>query len=442
VQPDFYPALALIVLAVAGAIGWLLLWRRVRAREMDDSSRQQQLLDRFEQLDRSQERDAKLYREEFSRNREEAGAAAKAQREELAASLKNVSDSTFKWLGEISASLRGQLEQVVNQSGKLADKVDLRLKELQQDNAQQIEKMRATVDEKLQGTLERRLGESFQLVSERLERVHQGLGQMQQLASDVGGLQRVLTNVKTRGGWGEVQLGNLLEQVMTPEQFTRNVKTREGSNEMVDFAVRLPGDENGQPVWLPIDAKFPIEDYQRLTNAQENADAVATEEAMKSLETQLRKSARDICAKYINPPRTTDFALMFLPTEGLYAEAIRRVGLVDQVQRECRVVFAGPTTLVALLNSLQMGFRTLAIQKSSSEVWSLLAAVKAEFGKFGGILDGVKKKLQEASNKIEEVDIRSRAITKKLRDVEASPSNPEPLLPDLLPNEIDEGDEV
>lgn len=409
---------------------------------MDDSSRQQQLLDRFEQLDRSQERDAKLYREEFSRNREEAGAAAKAQREELAASLKNVSDSTFKWLGEISASLRGQLEQVVNQSGKLADKVDLRLKELQQDNAQQIEKMRATVDEKLQGTLERRLGESFQLVSERLERVHQGLGQMQQLASDVGGLQRVLTNVKTRGGWGEVQLGNLLEQVMTPEQFTRNVKTREGSNEMVDFAVRLPGDENGQPVWLPIDAKFPIEDYQRLTNAQENADAVATEEAMKSLETQLRKSARDICAKYINPPRTTDFALMFLPTEGLYAEAIRRVGLVDQVQRECRVVFAGPTTLVALLNSLQMGFRTLAIQKSSSEVWSLLAAVKAEFGKFGGILDGVKKKLQEASNKIEEVDIRSRAITKKLRDVEASPSNPEPLLPDLLPNEIDEGDEV
>jgi DNA recombination protein RmuC len=442
VQPDFYLALALIVLAVVGAIGWLLLWRRAQTRETDNASRQQQLLDRLEQLDRAQERDAKLYREEFSRNREEAGAAAKAQREELAASLTNVSDSTFKWLGEIAASLRGQLEQVVNQSGKLADKVDLRLKELQQDNAQQIEKMRATVDEKLQGTLERRLGESFQLVSERLERVHQGLGQMQQLASDVGGLQRVLTNVKTRGGWGEVQLGNLLEQVLTPEQFMRNVKTREGSNEMVDFAVRLPGDENGQPVWLPIDAKFPIEDYQRLTNAQESGDAVAMEEAMKSLETQLRKSARDICGKYINPPRTTDFALLFLPTEGLYAEAIRRIGLVDQVQRECRVVFAGPTTLAALLNSLQMGFRTLAIQKSSSEVWNLLAAVKTEFGKFGGVLDGVKKKLQEASNKIDEVDVRSRAITKKLRDVEASPSNPEPLLPDLLPNEIDGEDEV
>jgi len=442
VQPDSYLALALIVLAVVGVIGWLLLWRRLQTRETDNASRQQQLLDRLEQLDRAQERDAKLYREEFSRNREEAGAAAKAQREELAASLTNVSDSTFKWLGEIAASLRGQLEQVVNQSGKLADKVDLRLKELQQDNAQQIEKMRATVDEKLQGTLERRLGESFQLVSERLERVHQGLGQMQQLASDVGGLQRVLTNVKTRGGWGEVQLGNLLEQVLTPEQFMRNVKTREGSNEMVDFAVRLPGDENGQPVWLPIDAKFPIEDYQRLTNAQESGDAVAMEEAMKSLETQLRKSARDICGKYINPPRTTDFALLFLPTEGLYAEAIRRIGLVDQVQRECRVVFAGPTTLAALLNSLQMGFRTLAIQKSSSEVWNLLAAVKTEFGKFGGVLDGVKKKLQEASNKIDEVDVRSRAITKKLRDVEASPSNPEPLLPDLLPNEIDGEDEV
>jgi len=442
VQPDFYLALALIVLAVVGAIGWLLLWRRAQTRETDNASRQQQLLDRLEQLDRAQERDAKLYREEFSRNREEAGAAAKAQREELAASLTNVSDSTFKWLGEIAASLRGQLEQVVNQSGKLADKVDLRLKELQQDNAQQIEKMRATVDEKLQGTLERRLGESFQLVSERLERVHQGLGQMQQLASDVGGLQRVLTNVKTRGGWGEVQLGNLLEQVLTPEQFMRNVKTREGSNEMVDFAVRLPGDENGQPVWLPIDAKFPIEDYQRLTNAQESGDAVAMEEAMKSLETQLRKSARDICGKYINPPRTTDFALLFLPTEGLYAEAIRRIGLVDQVQRECRVVFAGPTTLAALLNSLQMGFRTLAIQKSSSEVWNLLAAVKTEFCKFGWVLDGVKKKLQEASNKIDEVDVRSRAITKKLRDVEASPSNPEPLLPDLLPNENDGEDEV
>jgi len=435
VESSIYLLIGAGIAIVIGAIVWALLRRHSAPNE---KSVEQQLLERLDLIGRVQERDAKVFREEFSRNREEAGSAAKAQREELATTLKNVSDSTFKSLGEISAILRGQLEQVVTQSGKLADKVDLRLKELQQDNAQQIDRMRATVDEKLQGTLEKRLGESFKLVSDRLEQVHHGLGKMQQLASDVGGLQRVLTNVKTRGGWGEVQLGALLEQVLTPEQFERNVKTREGGGEMVDFAIKLPGDENGAPVWLPIDAKFPVEDYQRLIAAQERSDLGAIEEAMKSLETQLRKSASDICQKYINPPRTTDFALMFLPTEGLYAEAIRRVGVVEQVQRECKVVIAGPTTLAALLNSLQMGFRTLAIQKRSSEVWQLLAAVKTEFGKFGSVLDGVKKKLQEASNKIEEVDVRSRAITRRLRDVEGSPSNPQPLLPELLSDDIEE----
>ena len=404
-------------------------------------TRPRELLQRFEALDRARESDAKLFREEFSRNREEAGAAAKAQREELASTLKNVSDSTFKSLAEISAILRGQLEQVVNQSAKVADKVDLRLKELQQDNAQQIDKMRATVDEKLQGTLEKRLGESFKLVSDRLEQVHHGLGTMQQLATDVGGLQRVLTNVKTRGGWGEVQLGALLEQVLTPEQFARNVKTREGGGEMVEFAIKLPGDQNGNPVWLPIDAKFPIEDYHRLVAAQEAANLAATEEAMKNLEMALRKSAKDIRAKYINPPRTTDFAVMFLPTEGLYAEAIRRIGLVEQVQREYKVVFAGPTTLAALLNSLQMGFRTLAIQERSSEVWNLLAAVKTEFGKFGDMLDSVKKKLDQASSDMDKVAVRSRAITRKLRDVEELPSNPQPLFPELIEPEEDEGEE-
>jgi len=255
---------------------------------------------------------------------------------------------------------------------------------------------------------------------------------MQQLASDVGGLQKVLTNVKARGGWGEVQLGALLEQVLTPEQFARNVKTRDESNENVEFAIKLPGDENGAPVWLPIDAKFPTEDYHRLIAAQEKGDTNAVEESMKSLEAQLKRSAKDICQKYINPPKTTDFALMFLPTEGLYAEAIRRVGLVEQVQRDCRVVFAGPTTLAALLNSLQMGFRTLAIQKRSSEVWNLLAVVKSEFGKFGEALAGVKEKLDQAARKIEDVDVRSRAITRKLRDVEELPSNPQPLLKELL----------
>ncbi|MEP7250650.1 MAG: DNA recombination protein RmuC [Spartobacteria bacterium] len=412
-------------------------------------TRRREFHQRFESLERAQEREERILREEATRTREESANAARAQRAELSDALQKLGDSNLRSIGEIGTILKGQLETVAAQTGKLTESnearleslrsvVDLRLKQLQEDNSQQIEKMRATVDEKLQGTLEKRLGESFRMVSERLERVHQGLGAMQQLASDVGGLQRVLTNVKTRGGWGEVQLGTLLEQVLTAEQFARNVKTREGGGEMVDFAVRLPGDENGAPVWLPIDAKFPIEDYQRLIAAQETADLAATEDAMKNLELALRKSAKDICAKYINPPRTTDFAIMFLPTEGLYAEAIRRVGLVEQVQRDCRVIFAGPTTLAALLNSLQMGFRTLAIQKRSSEVWNLLASVKTEFGKFGGVLDSVKKKLQEASNKIDEVDQRSRVLNKKLRDVEESPNNPEPMLPELLGEEPEE----
>src|SRR5205809_810697 len=259
-----------------------------------------------------------------------------------------------------------------------------------------------------------------------------------QRASDVGGLQKVLTNVKTRGGWGEVQLGTLLEQLLTPEQFARNVKTREEASDHVEFAIKLPGDENGAPVWLPIDAKFPTEDYYRLIAAQEKGDMTAIDEAIKSLETQLKRSAKDICQKYINPPRTTDFALMFLPTEGLYAEAIRCVGLVEQVQRDCRVVFAGPTTLAALLNSLQMGFRTLAIQKRSSEVWNLLAGVKTEFAKFGDSLSKVKDKLDQATSDMDKVAVRSRAITKKLRDVEELPSNPQPLLPELLADEEEE----
>src|SRR5437764_2113796 len=370
------------------------------------------LLAKIELLERAQERGERMLREEMTRGREENANAAKAQREELTASLESV---------------RGI--------------VDLRLQELQKDNAQQIERMRATVDEKLQGTLEKRLGESFKLVSERLEKVHQGLGAMQQLASDVGGLQRVLTNVKTRGGWGEVQLGALLEQLLTSEQFDRNVQTRDESGERVDYAIKLPGEGNGAAVWLPIDAKFPLEDYQRLIKAQESGDSVLTDSAMKDLETQLRKSAKDICAKYINPPKTTDFALMFLPTEGLYAEAIRRVGLVEQIQRDCRVVFAGPTTLAALLNSLQMGFRTLAIQKRSSEVWNLLAGVKTEFAKFGEALSKVKDKLDQASSDMDKVAVRSRAITKRLRDVEELPSNPQPLFPELLQSQDEEGED-
>ena len=388
-----------VIGVLGGGLLVAIIFLLARRGRVDDGA----LVGKIDLLERAQERGERMLREEMARSREEGANAAKTQREELTKSLESVRSI-----------------------------VDLRLTQLQEDNSKQIDKMRATVDEKLQGTLEKRLGESFKLVSDRLEQVHQGLGAMQQLASDVGGLQRVLTNVKTRGGWGEVQLGALLEQVLTPEQFARNVKTRDESAENVEFAIKLPGDENGAPVWLPIDAKFPTEDYHRLIAAQEQGDTNAVEESMKSLEAQLKRSAKDICQKYINPPKTTDFALMFLPTEGLYAEAIRRVGLVEQVQRDCRVVFAGPTTLAALLNSLQMGFRTLAIQKRSSEVWNLLAVVKSEFGKFGEALSGVKEKLDQAARKIEDVDVRSRAITRKLRDVEELPSNPQPLLGDLL----------
>lgn len=399
------PLLYALIGLVAGATIAAVIFAITRRKRDDDA----ELIKRFELLERAQERGERLIREEMARSREENANAAKTQRGELTASLESV---------------RGI--------------VDVRLKQLHEENTGQLEKMRATVDEKLQGTLEKRLGESFKLVSERLEQVHQGLGAMRQLASDVGGLQKVLANVKTRGGWGEVQLGSLLEQVLTADQFSRNVQTRTDSAERVDFAIKLPGDENGAPVWLPIDSKFPTEDYQRLLAAQDRGDIDSIEGAMKGLETQLKKSAKDICGKYINPPRTTDFALMFLPTEGLYAEAIRRVGLVEQVQRECRVIFAGPTTLAALLNSLQMGFRTLAIQKSSSEVWNLLASVKNEFGKFGALLDGVKRKLDQASSQIDDVARKSRTIEKRLNQVEALPSNPQPLLRELLPLDDDE----
>ena len=392
------PLLYILVGLLAGGLFVAIIFFFSKRGEDDraGSEVQAELIRRMEILDRG-------LRDEFSRNREEGATVAKNQREELTKSLEGVRAI-----------------------------VDLRLKEIQQDNANQIDRMRATVDEKLQGTLEKRLGESFKLVSDRLEQVHKGLGAMQQLASDVGGLQRVLTNVKTRGGWSEWQLGVLLQEMLTPEQFAKNMKTRDDTDERVEFAIRLPGDENGAPVWLPIDAKFPMEHYERLAEAQEKADQAAVESATKTLETQLKRCAKDICEKYINPPKTTDFALLFLPSEGLYAEAIRRIGLVQNVQRDCRVTFVGPTTLAALLNSLQMGFRTLAIQKRSSEVWNLLAGVKTEFGKFGDALSAVRDKLDQAARKMEDVDVRSRALTKKLRDVEELPSNPQPMLKDLL----------
>jgi len=388
-------ALAMLLITVAFIAVLLVIRRRPTA----DYSYLKLLAESWQ---KNQERAEGMIREEISRNREEAAKQAHRSREELNNSLE-------------------LLRQAVERG----------LKEMQADNAQKLEQMRNTVEEKLEGTLEKRLGESFRQVSERLEMVHQGLGDMRNLAVGVGDLKRVLTNVKTRGGWGEVQLGALLEDILAPEQFARNVHTREGSQEVVEFAVRLPGQSEGgkECVWLPIDAKFPLEDYQRLAEAQDKADLEAVEKAAKMLEASVKSCARDISTKYLNPPLTTDFAIMYLPTEGLYAEVARRPSLAEILRRDYRVIVAGPSTFAALLNSLQMGFRTLAIQKRSSEIWALLGAVKTEFGKFGGALEGVKKKLEQAQNSMEDAARKSRAIERKLRDIEELPTGEEPPLP-------------
>jgi len=367
--------------------------------------------------------------------RKDAQDTTKQTREESAVSLRAFGDSMVKSMTDVAGVLRGQLESFSAQLVLLIESnntkhealraaVDAKLTQIQEDNGKRLEEMRKTVDEKLQGTLEKRLGESFKLVSERLEQVHKGLGEMQTLATGVGDLKKVLTNVKARGTWGEIQLGNLLEQVLSPEQYGKNIVTREGTSEAVEFAIKLPGgsEQDGGVVWLPIDAKFPMEDYRRLVEASERADADALETAGKQLELRIRSSAKEIRDKYLNPPTTTDFGIMFLASEGLYAEALRRPGLVEALQRECRVNVAGPTTLAALLNSLQMGFRTLAIQKRSSEVWSVLGAIKTEFGKFGAVIERVQRKLQEASNAIDPAARRIRAIDRKLRTVEELPA--------------------
>ena len=302
--------------------------------------------------------------------------------------------------------------------------VEESLKTLRQENAEKLEQMRRTVDEKLHETLERRLGESFKLVSERLEQVHKGLGEMQTLASGVGDLKRVLTNVKSRGIFGEVQLAALLEQVLTVEQYAANIATKPGSGERVEYAIRLPGrSDEGTPVWLPVDAKFPREDYERLVDAQERADPEAAAAAALALERRIRAEAQTIAEKYLSPPHTTDFAILFVPVEGLYAEILRRPGLFEDIQRKHRVTVAGPTNLLAFLNSLQMGFRTLALEKRSSEVWQVLGAVKTEFDKFGDVLDKVRKKLDEASNQLDNTGVRTRAITRRLKTVQALPES-------------------
>ena len=444
---------------------------------------------RMDTFEKTQERTERTVREEVARSRDESGKAARDQRQELAASFKTFGDSTAQRVIEAANAQKEQLEgfsaqlssfakasveqldgvrteyataskqlreEVVSTlksisetmaatMGEMAkiqksqlESMESRLKSMQEDNAKQLDQMRQTVDEKLQGTLEKRLGESFRQVSERLEQVHKGLGEMQTLASGVGDLKKVLTNVKTRGTWGEVQLGALLEQGLNPDQYATNVATK-SSSERVEFAIKLPGqsEDKAEVVWLPIDAKFPVEDYQRLIEAQEKADINEVDMAGKQLENRVKSCAKDISEKYLSPPMTTDFGILFLPVEGLYAEVIRRTGLAEYVQRECRVVIAGPTTLWAILNSLQMGFRTLAIQKRSSEVWSLLAAVKTEWTKYGDVLDQVQKRLQQASEAVDKAKKRSRMVDRKLRDVQELPSGEAPVLlpPDILDDE-------
>lgn len=447
--------LILILLIAAVTLLFILLKKAVQS----DPS----LLARLDAIEKAQERTERAVREEVARSREEQMTSDREQRRELTEAFKTFGDSVVQRMMDISNIQKAQLDafsekitHVTRTSGaqleamslaieKLSESnekkleairvtVEAKLESIQSDNANRLEQMRQTVDEKLQGTLEKRLGESFKQVSERLELVHKGLGEMQSLATGVGDLKKVLTNVKTRGTWGEVQLGALLEQVLNQEQFAANVGTKDGG-ERVEFAVKLPGQglDRDEVVWLPIDAKFPVEDYQRLIEAQERGDVEGVESAGKQLEIRVKACAGDISRKYLNPPRTTDFAILFLPIEGLFAEVIRRTALTEVIQRECRVVIAGPTTLWSILSSLQMGFRTLAIQKRSSEVWNLLAAVKTEWTKYGDVLDAVQKKLHQASESIEKAKIRSRAVGRKLKDVQELPVGE---VTALLPNNL------
>lgn len=356
----------------------------------------------------------------------------RAGRGELAESLARLGEQLRQTLSGLTADNEKRLNEV-------RATLDAQLRALQTDNAAQLEKMRVIVDEKLQSTLNTRLGESFKLISERLEAVQRGLGEMQSLATGVGDLKRVLSNVKTRGTFGEVQLGALLEQMLTADQYAANVATVPRSNERVEYAIRLPGQDRDAPVWLPIDCKFPIEDYQRLLDAQERADAEAAAAAAHALERRVRDEAKTIRAKYVAPPHTTDFAILFLPTEGLYAEVIRRPGLFEVLQREHRVTVAGPTTLTAILNALQMGFRTLAIERRSSEVWQLLGAVKNEFGKFTAILEAAARQVETVRNTLKKAAGKTTTIERRLRNVESlSGDESQALLGDALAAITDE----
>lgn len=374
-------------------------------------------------LEKNQERTEKTLKDEIANNREETANDSKRLREEIVNSMTKISNLQENKFDIFSKQLTVLTQTNEQKLDKMRETVEGRLKSLQEDNTKKLDQMRETVDEKLHATLEKRLGDSFKLVSERLEQVHKGLGEMQTLAVGVGDLKKVLSNVKTRGILGEIQLGNILEQLLTPDQYDKNVATKKGSRENVEYAVKFPGkDDYGEIVYLPLDSKFPLEDYHSLVDAYEHGEHAVIEKAAKFLEDTIKKCARDIRDKYIDPPYTTDFGILFLPVEGLYAEVVRRPALLEILQRDFKIMIAGPTTLSAFLNSLQMGFRTLAIEKRSSEVWGLLGAVKTEFGKFGAILERTHKQLQTASNTIEDAAKKSRTIERKLKNVQGLPS--------------------
>jgi DNA recombination protein RmuC len=395
-------ALLAVVLAKVAALS--------RSGEQPDALRS-----RLETIGMQIERLERELRAELAQARTESAQAAKTAREELASNLGEFARTLHHQLSTLTQSNEQRLEAV-------RATVEQRLDLLRGDNAQKLEQMRATVDEKLHAALEHRLGESFKLVSDRLEQVHKGLGEMQTLATGVGDLKRVLTNVKSRGGWGEVQLGALLAEVLSPGQYAKNVATRPGSSERVEYAIKFPGrGEDGTPCWLPVDAKFPLEDYQRLQDAIDRADVAAVESSRRALEDFFKAEARKIRDKYIEPPHTTDFAILFVPTEGLYAESLARPGLADSLQRDFRVMLAGPSNLNAFLNSLQLGFRTLAIEQRSTEVWRVLGAIKTEFGKFGELLARTKDRLDAVGKTLDEAGRKSSTIARKLREVEALP---------------------
>ena len=432
--------ISILICAAAGAVAVAVIIF-LFTRSNKEFSKIQTLLEGFE---KNQQRIEAALKAEMAQGRSEAGHTAQLARQELNSGFKTLGDSLLLRMTDIATLQKQQLDTFSNQLTALTRvneekleavrlTVEQRLQLLQEDNSRKLESMRQTVDEKLHATLEQRLGESFKLVGERLEQVHRGLGEMQSLAAGVGDLKKVLTNVKTRGTWGEMSLSFLLEELFTRDQYASNVATKKGSSDRVEFAIRLPGREpDDSEVWLPIDAKFPDADYQKLLEAQEKADPALVEEASKSLERFIKNEAKKIQEKYIDPPHTTDFGIMYLPVESLYAEVLRRPGLCQALQHDHRIVVTGPTTLAALLNSLQMGFRTLTIEKRSSEVWSLLGTVKKEFGNFGDLLDKTHKKLQEASNTIEDASRKSRTIERKLKGVQELPAGaPLALIADL-----------